>query len=436
MADIRSRAVQVGQAVILAEASERFEALNEALASETGTRLDIKRGYLSKYEVVDGLRLSARVDGLGLDSEQTHLFDPSVSMQTLVEEGSFDKLMQLVDGLSFDNFEPPLLDPFDSVVGQEVWESPTKLDKDPHRTGRLFEFSSSLVSRGSVSAWIYNNSILYGFVIYGDRSLYYLGVDLIKKRLSQNGGTQEALKSVVGSYIRDDSKLGPFTTTPQTLNNTTNPAPSGLQGQETIPHHTTLSNDKRVLELVVLDDRPVWSTVAAAYIPMRDQAAKEGVQLKVVSGFRPGFGANEEVATSKGRKITMTTQETIRRDKSRWIASERSKYGSDEDFIFKAGASAYNPATARPGTSNHGGGIAIDLNVGGRNNFQPLNTAVYVWLVKNAHKFGFIRTVSSEEWHWEYRPTEAKNGPYAAVPGTNGNKFYTDLGLAKGQFQF
>lgn len=29
------------------------------------------------------------------------------------------------------------------------------------------------------------------------------------------------------------------------------------------------------------------------------------------------------------------------------------------------------------------------------------------WLKKNAPKHGFVRAVSKESWHWEYRPAEA-----------------------------
>lgn len=53
---------------------------------------------------------------------------------------------------------------------------------------------------------------------------------------------------------------------------------------------------------------------------------------------------------------------------------------------------------ARPGYSNHEGGIAVDIPTGGT------GTAVYRWLADNAGNFGFVRTVPSEPWHWEYHP--------------------------------
>lgn len=58
--------------------------------------------------------------------------------------------------------------------------------------------------------------------------------------------------------------------------------------------------------------------------------------------------------------------------------------------------------------SPHFTGRALDLYVGGEpvitkdaNRLVQINTPVYQWLVKNAHKFGF-RPYFYEPWHWEY----------------------------------
>ncbi len=53
---------------------------------------------------------------------------------------------------------------------------------------------------------------------------------------------------------------------------------------------------------------------------------------------------------------------------------------------------------AKPGYSNHQGGIALDINVGGT------GTSTYKWLAAHAKEYGFVRTVPSEPWHWEFRP--------------------------------
>lgn len=57
---------------------------------------------------------------------------------------------------------------------------------------------------------------------------------------------------------------------------------------------------------------------------------------------------------------------------------------------------------AKPGYSNHQNGIALDLEA---------TPAAFAWLTANASRFGFIRTVKSESWHWEYHPGQQ---PYIA----------------------
>lgn len=60
---------------------------------------------------------------------------------------------------------------------------------------------------------------------------------------------------------------------------------------------------------------------------------------------------------------------------------------------------------AKPGASNHQHGQAFDLNT--MHNVFNGSDKVYEWLKKNAPQHGFVRTVSKESWHWEYRPAEA-----------------------------
>ena len=60
---------------------------------------------------------------------------------------------------------------------------------------------------------------------------------------------------------------------------------------------------------------------------------------------------------------------------------------------------------------------------------RSLNSSVYKWLVTNSWKFGFVRAVKSEEWHFEYKPDKAKLGPYALISNSESNLFFSDLGL-------
>jgi LAS superfamily LD-carboxypeptidase LdcB len=65
--------------------------------------------------------------------------------------------------------------------------------------------------------------------------------------------------------------------------------------------------------------------------------------------------------------------------------------------LYQAYLNGTGNLAAKPGYSNHQGGIALDINVGGT------GTATYRWLAANASRFGFQRTVPSEPWHWEFR---------------------------------
>ncbi|MFL5359050.1 peptidoglycan-binding protein [Archangium sp.] len=66
--------------------------------------------------------------------------------------------------------------------------------------------------------------------------------------------------------------------------------------------------------------------------------------------------------------------------------------------LYQAYLNGTGNLAARPGYSNHQGGIALDINVG------STSSSTYRWLAAHAKSFGFVRTVPSEAWHWEFRP--------------------------------
>jgi LAS superfamily LD-carboxypeptidase LdcB len=104
---------------------------------------------------------------------------------------------------------------------------------------------------------------------------------------------------------------------------------------------------------------------ANAFAVMEKAANAAGITLKVNSGFR-----------------TMAEQQHL--------------YG-----CYQSKACNNGNLAAKPGYSNHQSGKALDIAVA-----QP---AVFTWMRNNASKFGFVRTVASENWHWEHRPNTACN---------------------------
>lgn len=154
--------------------------------------------------------------------------------------------------------------------------------------------------------------------------------------------------------------------------------------------------------IIYLKRVEVKETVMGAIIPanmikfvnaLKDAAKKDGYTLVVNSGLRT---FNQQLALRRKNVI----------DKSKV---------SDDIYLKTAPSTAFKPQTAKPGTSNHESGIAFDFSTID-NPLTPENEAAYKWLVKNAINFGFVRTVPSERWHWEYRPTAKQ---FAYVPQSN-----------------
>ena len=228
---------------------------------------------------------------------------------------------------------------------------------------------------------------------------------------------------------------------------------------------TYLNNAKKSITLVQIDGRPVEIFTAKAYLTMKSAALKDGIKLSINSGFRPQFGENLNVVSTKGVLVLADSQHVLR------VANlEKPNYPDPNNVtnpqgnIVNVDSATLKPqvfhqvspnntqgyfknAVAVPGSSKHGNGTALDLNTGTRltNSLHstPLQNTIYVWLVTNGWKYGFVRTVNTEEWHFEYRPDLAKLGPYGGFAGMyssgtfigssqsrNTTLFYTDLGLS------
>ena len=87
------------------------------------------------------------------------------------------------------------------------------------------------------------------------------------------------------------------------------------------------------------------------------------------------------------------------------VAAEDARFLEHEGVDWEALQKAFEtnlkrgrPVTAYPGTSPHQMGRAVDIQTGGG------TLPIYFWLQKNAARFGFVRTVPSEPWHYHYFP--------------------------------
>jgi hypothetical protein len=85
------------------------------------------------------------------------------------------------------------------------------------------------------------------------------------------------------------------------------------------------------------------------------------------------------------------------RDPAGQIAVRRNNCGSSNYAIYQMPASSCSPPTARPGTSMHEQGMAIDFTQGGST--LTRGSSGFAWLKANASSFGFYN-LPSEPWHW------------------------------------
>ena len=118
-------------------------------------------------------------------------------------------------------------------------------------------------------------------------------------------------------------------------------------------------------------------TAAAAFVAMVDAARAEGINLRSVSPYR-SYG------------------------------TQNSLYNS---YVRSMGRTAADRTSARPGSSEHQTGLAVDINTADSSaHFE--NTPEYAWLLENCWKYGFIIRYRQgkeyitgyefEPWHYRY----------------------------------
>lgn len=73
-------------------------------------------------------------------------------------------------------------------------------------------------------------------------------------------------------------------------------------------------------------------------------------------------------------------------------------YAEQVDLVRRKGLYSEGGLGAKPGTSNHGWGMAVDADVTDPQTLQ--------WLKTNGPRFGWVESVPREPWHWEFRPEQ------------------------------
>ena len=100
----------------------------------------------------------------------------------------------------------------------------------------------------------------------------------------------------------------------------------------------------------------LWAPAGEALESLMAAAARDGVKIGITDSYR-SYDAQVDVARRKG--------------------------------LYSQGGLA-----AQPGTSQHGWGLALDLD---------LDTRATAWMQANAVRFGFVEDTPREPWHWTYK---------------------------------
>ncbi|HET6530664.1 MAG TPA: M15 family metallopeptidase [Actinoplanes sp.] len=80
------------------------------------------------------------------------------------------------------------------------------------------------------------------------------------------------------------------------------------------------------------------------------------------------------------------------------ITDSYRSYGEQVDLVRRKGLYSQGGLAAKPGTSEHGWGMAADLD---------LNAKALSWMRANAARYGFDENVPRESWHWAFKPESA-----------------------------
>ncbi len=206
MSDIKQKLLQIGNAQIHEDVFKDFEQMSIALKNDRGIDLTVEESYLSIYELAEELRLlitnpnqvQSFVDISGLQLDK--------SMDEIVKRGEFQKLLDTLNNLTRTDFTPPLSEPYKSParetgrkrtakgnrferMDQEdarfVFTAPNYPSQDPRRTGRFVKPGpKDILKYPEVVKWLLRNSTTYGFLLYLDLGLYWVGVDELQAQLS------------------------------------------------------------------------------------------------------------------------------------------------------------------------------------------------------------------------------------------------------------
>ena len=161
-----------------------------------------------------------------------------------------------------------------------------------------------------------------------------------------------ALAGLSSAAWNRTAATGPSAALPQAgrLNAAGVPVELGAYGNGKIP--------ATALQTIGHGNHRLWAPAATAFRQMEAAAARDGVHIGVTDSYR--------------------------------------SYDNQVDLAQRKGLYSQGGLAARPGTSDHGWGRSLDLD---------LDSRAQTWLRGHGSQYGFAENVAREPWHWTFSPT-------------------------------
>src|SRR5215510_15785142 len=141
-----------------------------------------------------------------------------------------------------------------------------------------------------------------------------------------------------------------------------------------------------------LGAKPAAPTPAGSRIGTPDVVQVQGIT--VARQIAPQISSLLAAAQADGVRLSgggfRTPQEQI--------GLRKKNCGSSDYDIYDKSPNLCSPPTAKPGTSNHERGLAIDFTYNGQS-INSHDNPGFRWLNANAARFG-LKNLASEPWHW------------------------------------
>lgn len=137
------------------------------------------------------------------------------------------------------------------------------------------------------------------------------------------------------------------------------------------------------LVLAVVPIMPPWSFGPAA--------ARRGALRASTGPFAPADFVRAEVTTAQA---FFKMAAAARRDGVPLLVNSGFRTPEAQRELYDLYRRGRGPLAAKPGSSNHQSGHALDLDT--------RSPKVRRWLKRHAFRFGFRRTVACERWHYEH----------------------------------